>query len=29
MRSNELYLSDIVQAADFIAQFVAGMDGRR
>jgi uncharacterized protein with HEPN domain len=26
MRSNELYLSDIVQAADSIAQFVSGMD---
>ena len=26
MRSNELYLSDIVQAADSIAQFVTGMD---
>ncbi len=26
MRSNELYLSDIVQAADSIAQFVADMD---
>lgn len=26
MRSDELYLSDIVQAADSIAQFVAGMD---
>jgi hypothetical protein len=29
MRSNELYLSDIVQAADSIAQFVAGMDEER
>ena len=26
MRSNELYLSDNVQAADSIAQFVADMD---
>lgn len=26
MRSNELYLSDMVQAADSIAQFVAGME---
>lgn len=26
MRSNDLYLSDIVQAADSIAQFVTGMD---
>lgn len=29
MRSDKLYLSDIVQAADSIARFVAGMDEER
>ena len=29
MRSNQLYLSDIVEAADSIARFVVGMDEER